>query len=87
MCEFLTGQDNNDRKQIAQLREYSSVERHAADALFRAMSDQADSSISDEEKLVSYRAARDLYSKLIQARSDKNFSGIIDDAHQIIGEQ
>ena len=87
MCEFLTGPDNNDRKQIAELQERVSVERHAADALFSAMSDQTDASLSDDEKHDSYRAARDLYSRLIQARSDRNFTGIIDAAHKIMGEQ
>lgn len=87
MCEFLTGTDNNDRKLIAELQERVSIERHAADALFRAMADQADSSMSDDEKLTSYRAARDLYSRLIQARSDGDFAGIIDAAHKIMGEQ
>lgn len=87
MCEFLTGPDNNDRKQIAELKKHLSIERHAADALFRAMSDQADTSIDDDKKLLSYRSARDLYSKLLQGRSNGDFNGIVDDAHKIMGEQ
>ena len=87
MCEFLTGSDDKDRKRIAQLTEYSSVERHVADALFHTMCEQRNSSLTDKEKDVSYRKAVDMYSKLIQARSDKNFSEIIPIAHALMGEE
>lgn len=87
MCEFLVGSDNNTRRKISELTEHVSVERHAADALFSAMTDQHDESLSEDEKYASYRMAKDMYSRLLQARSDRNFSGIVTLAHQILGEE
>ncbi len=80
MCEFLKGPNNNDVKKIKELSERITAEQHVCDALFTVLSDMRANPSSSK-----MREVTNLYSKMILARSTKDFTGIEDMAHEIIG--